>query len=377
MSGNALQTTVLQSSFCFRVDLKRYSSGPNTVPRYRYRCDLLLGLITLCVGILWMGSASFAAGDVASESRVKPAVEADHDIEALLVRAEQQISTGRVLSPENNNAMKTWEGVVQRASPVSPGVRKALTDFVTRMQNRAAAEKAAGRIFWVDYVVFADGATKLLTDAGNAPPSPSSQAIRRQPILDEDYTPHGPGASAPSAATGDARSVDAFLTRPTVADLPKVGVGMAETRTPRGNSAATEGSPVSGGSDSKAAQPAPATSQTVLPFAMPAAPSATSGSSRQVQSMAALYLGRGDQMLAIKDISAARKFYMFAANAGSVRAVAALARTHDPAFLAQLGVVGLRSDPALAMDWYRKAAALGDSDAKARLYTLSTEAAGP
>lgn len=135
MSGNALQTTVLQSSFCFRVDLKRYSSGPNTVPRYRYRCDLLLGLITLCVGILWMGSASFAAGDVASELRVKPAVEADHDIEALLVRAEQQISTGRVLSPENNNAMKTWEGVVQRASPVSPGVRKALTDFVTRMQN--------------------------------------------------------------------------------------------------------------------------------------------------------------------------------------------------------------------------------------------------
>jgi TPR repeat protein len=91
--------------------------------------------------------------------------------------------------------------------------------------------------------------------------------------------------------------------------------------------------------------------------------------------MAALYASRGDEMLAIKDISAARKFYEYAANAGSARAATALARTHDPAFLTRLGAVGLTPDPVLAAAWYRKAAALGDPDADARLHSLSTEAA--
>jgi TPR repeat protein len=46
----------------------------------------------------------------------------------------------------------------------------------------------------------------------------------------------------------------------------------------------------------------------------------------QDQAIAAFYATRGDEMLARKDISAARKFYEYAANAGSARAAAALAR---------------------------------------------------
>ncbi len=69
-------------------------------------------------------------------------------------------------------------------------------------------------------------------------------------------------------------------------------------------------------------------------------------------------------MLAQKDISAARKFYEYAANAGSARAATALARTYDPAFAAQLGELGLRPDPALAAAWYRKAAELGGPPAQ-------------
>ena len=80
-------------------------------------------------------------------------------------------------------------------------------------------------------------------------------------------------------------------------------------------------------------------------------------------------------MLAIKDISAARKLYEYAVNAGSARAATALARTLDPAFITQLGAVGLKPDPTLAAAWYRKAASLGDRDAEARLHTLSTDAA--
>jgi TPR repeat protein len=90
--------------------------------------------------------------------------------------------------------------------------------------------------------------------------------------------------------------------------------------------------------------------------------------------MTAMYVGRGDAMLAIKDISAARKFYEYGANAGSARAATALAETYDPAFVTKLGAVGVRPDPALAATWYRRAAALGDAEAEARLRTLSTQA---
>ncbi len=88
-----------------------------------------------------------------------------------------------------------------------------------------------------------------------------------------------------------------------------------------------------------------------------------------------MYARRGDEMLAIKDISAARKFYEYAANARGARAATALAETYDPAFLTKLGAVGVRPDPALAATWYRRAAALGDPDAEVRLRTLSTQAA--
>jgi TPR repeat protein len=94
----------------------------------------------------------------------------------------------------------------------------------------------------------------------------------------------------------------------------------------------------------------------------------------QELSVAAQYAGHGDQMLAIKDISAARRFYEYAANAGSARAAAALARTFDPTFFPQFGVIGLRPEPALAAIWYRKAAALGDRNAEAMLQNLSTGA---
>ena len=87
--------------------------------------------------------------------------------------------------------------------------------------------------------------------------------------------------------------------------------------------------------------------------------------------MAASLMRRGDAMLALRDISAARKLYESAADAGSAAGATALARTYDPGYLPNLGVVGLQPDPASAAVWYRKAAALGDRDAETRLRTLA------
>jgi type II secretory pathway predicted ATPase ExeA len=90
---------------------------------------------------------------------------------------------------------------------------------------------------------------------------------------------------------------------------------------------------------------------------------------------AEFYAARGDDMLEIRDLSAARRFYETAANAGSGRAAMVLARTYDPAFLSQLRVIGLRPDPVLAATWYRRAAELNVPEAAAQLRALTTDAA--
>jgi TPR repeat protein len=93
------------------------------------------------------------------------------------------------------------------------------------------------------------------------------------------------------------------------------------------------------------------------------------------RAMAELYATRGDDMLKIRDVSAARRFYETAANAGGGRAAMALGRTYDPAFLSQMQVVGLRPDPVVAATWYRRAAELGVPAAAAELRALTTDAA--
>ena len=69
-------------------------------------------------------------------------------------------------------------------------------------------------------------------------------------------------------------------------------------------------------------------------------------------------LRRGDALLALGDVSAARRFFERAAEAGSAAGARAAGRTHDPAVLAALGVRGIRPDPEAAAAWYRRADAL-------------------
>jgi hypothetical protein len=82
-------------------------------------------------------------------------------------------------------------------------------------------------------------------------------------------------------------------------------------------------------------------------------------------------VSRGDAMVARRDISAARLLYERAAAAGDARAASALARTYDPAFLAEVGARGVHGDAALAAAWYRKAVSLGDGSRLARVEALN------
>jgi TPR repeat protein len=79
--------------------------------------------------------------------------------------------------------------------------------------------------------------------------------------------------------------------------------------------------------------------------------------------MIEISMKRGEEFLALGDVSAARLFYARAADSGSARAMTALGKTYDPAFIDRAKAVGVRPDPAMAADLYRKAIALDDAEA--------------
>jgi TPR repeat protein len=87
--------------------------------------------------------------------------------------------------------------------------------------------------------------------------------------------------------------------------------------------------------------------------------------------MIAALIRRGDAMMELGDISAARLLYERAAVAGSGPAALKLARTYDPEMLAQAGARGIRGDPEAAESWYRRAISLGEAAAEAPLRQLT------
>ncbi len=123
-----------------------------------------------------------------------------------------------------------------------------------------------------------------------------------------------------------------------------------------------------GAGNSGSATPPEASPQ---PSAGAAAPAAVTPTASQMpaETIAAL-IKRGDELLRIGDIAAARLAYERAAAGGSTQAMTALGMTYDPSFLTRINARGIRPDPAMAAEWYRKAAALGDTAAAARISQL-------
>jgi hypothetical protein len=333
----------------------RFRPAPNPSPARRDRPGSTRPPIVVCVGFLLLGSASFAASDVSEVPHAVSVVQADEDLRALLLKVEQQISSRRAFSPPDDNALSTWPRVVQKSFPTSPVALSALADFVTRVRNRAADEEAAGRTeVSVDFTLFKDLANTILVSAVATPASSNAETATSQPMARYHAGP----------ASEEAGMVDPIdIQRPN------------STRANSGpGPVASVASPAIGAADMSAEHPAPPAGHAALAIAGPATRLDTNAQAPQEQSrMKAMYASRGDEMLAIKDISAARKFYEHAANGGHARAATALAKTYDSAFLTQLGAVGVRPDPALAEAWYRRAAALGDPDAEAGLRALSMQ----
>lgn len=84
-------------------------------------------------------------------------------------------------------------------------------------------------------------------------------------------------------------------------------------------------------------------------------------------------LSRGDTMLALGDIAAARLFYERAVTLGSARGATSLGKTYDPAFLASIRATGVTPNRDLAATLYRRGAELGDMEGTRRLAMLPSK----
>jgi TPR repeat protein len=85
------------------------------------------------------------------------------------------------------------------------------------------------------------------------------------------------------------------------------------------------------------------------------------------------FLERARALLKSNDIAAARLIFTRLANNGVAEAAFELGRTYDPDFLRTIPVAGLEPDREVAWQWYKRAAALGNADAKSRLAKLKTD----
>ncbi|MET0483136.1 MAG: hypothetical protein ABWZ27_09520 [Aestuariivirgaceae bacterium] len=82
-------------------------------------------------------------------------------------------------------------------------------------------------------------------------------------------------------------------------------------------------------------------------------------------------IARGDELLSLGDIVAARQLYEFAYDRGQMQAAVALGRTYDPVTFEKLKVRGLTPNPQLALEWYKKAEKAGVKGAQADIEALS------
>jgi TPR repeat protein len=81
----------------------------------------------------------------------------------------------------------------------------------------------------------------------------------------------------------------------------------------------------------------------------------------------ATLIKRAKNLISIGDIAPARLLLERAADAQEPTAALLLAQTYDPAVLGVTDMRSITPDPAMARDWYEKAARLGSADARQRL----------
>jgi hypothetical protein len=356
-------------------------------------CSLPRVLVAQAADASPVGAVALPDDGGPAQTHAGTTLQADQKIDALLRQIVRQVMMGQTVLPDDDNALSTWLHFLNVAMPPSPTTLKALTDFATDTRRRAAEAQAAGQaVIASNLSIFTAQADELLQQASNSslpaamplptsttpvqvtPPATLSAEVAAQGARSSE-SPRGPGPSPAPPARGRSDINPADVQRPPV-DSGSTGSPVALAAL---NKEPVIPIPTVGAlaipSVTVAPPPHPDAAEPLRPGGTMPPHSGGPTQTAHQQAAVAAAVNRGDAMLASKDISAARGFYEYAAKAGNARAATALAETYDPAFLNRLGVIGPKPNPGLAADWYRRAAALGDRKAEARLLTLATEAA--
>ena len=209
-------------------------------------------------------------------------------------------------------------------------------------------------------------------------PPPATEPEAAPGAFAPSETAHAPGTSpaqeggrASVPQTADAHSAEpaaasaaetASPSATATADAPPAAVPPALTR------AEPLPAPVQ---PAETAGPSTAAAASVAESAAKPQPPPPSGAS---PAAVAALLARGDALIAIGNVAAARLVYQRAAAHASARAATAMGKTYDPRFLQAIGAIGVVADPDAAAAWYRRGSTLGDEDATPLLGGLEVKA---
>jgi outer membrane biosynthesis protein TonB len=301
------------------------------------------------------------AGPVWAEEQLTTStqVEADSRIISLL----NKIETALVKSPDVQvDEVSRMLVAAQSLLPsASAQVRSQMQDFPARLKKHADEDHDDG-VRGITLTAFADVISHFFGDP--------SEATRPEPAPVQP-----PIALTPAPAKQEASET----TRPEPAPVqPSVALTPAPAKQEASETTRPEPAPVQ---PSVALTPAPAkqeASETTRPepapvqpsVALTPAPAKQEAKSPVASSTERTLLERGDAMLRLGDVSAARMLFVRAAELGIGIAALKVADTYDPAFLAEHNLRGIKADPVEAETWYRKAQAMGEPQAEEHLKSL-------
>jgi hypothetical protein len=265
----------------------------------------------------------------------------ERTIADLLTRAEAQAAAGHRWAPPGDNMTETVAVMMDIIAQATP-------EQLVELSN-------------------------LLEKNSSNPPSPSSAQATPVPITPAQATPAQATparASTPAGAAAQAPPAQAFA-----APLP---IQIAPSETAPAQTAPSRATPNPAPPPARAAAPATAAQAGLTPdrrtvtveTTAPERPAPIRVMPRPTPRGLELY-ARGQDAERQGNISGARRFFAGAAEQGSAAAARSLGRLYDPAYLKQTVFGGIDPDPALARNWYQRAAAMGDAEAGPLLEALA------
>ncbi len=261
------------------------------------------------------------------------------------------------------------------ATPGSPDAAHPPVEQPTEIAGNPQASPAASDVETGTTASMPAGAGGARHESAGGPvlpaptePAGTERAESAMPVIaalsERPGDPARPGVESASPERSTASGVTAPGDSPAAAPVA-MSVSSNPAQSPEGASASEEREEARRSHDVAASMPA-------RPAERVEASAALNATTRQVRMAPAMLLAliqRGDAMLALGDLSAARLLYERAAAGGDGHAATAAGKTYDPAFLARFGGV-IPGDPAMAAGWYRRAIALGDREAEEALARL-------